>query len=67
MKRKKDYIDKNGFPKHGFETRVMEIFRPIYFSLLSGKNGLRGSKKRSIKTEFDRLINNIEKNLYRRF
>jgi len=62
-KRKKDYIDSNGFPKAGFETRVMEIFRPCYFSILSGKNKLRGSRKRSLKTEFDRLIDKIEKNL----
>jgi len=62
-RRKEDYVDKHGFNKKGFDSRVKEIFRPCYFAILDKKSGLTGNRKRKLNTENERLIKIIEKNM----
>lgn len=61
--RKDDYVDSKGRKKAGFDTRVMEIFRPCYFAIISKKNGLKGSRSRRITTQYNRLLKDIKKQL----
>ena len=58
-KRRENFVDSNGFPKDGFNTRVMDMFRPCYYAILSPKNGLKGNRKRRISTQYDRVMKNI--------
>ena len=62
-KRKDDYIDSNGIKKKGFDNRVMDIFRPCYFAILSEDNGLLGNRSRRITTQYNRVIKNIKKQM----
>lgn len=47
--------------KKEFKNRVREIYRPIYFAIISESNGLEGNKKRKFNTVYDRLIKEIER------
>lgn len=58
--RKDDYIGSDGVKKKGFDSRVMEIFRPCYFAILNKKNGLKGSRSRRITTQYNRLLKDIK-------
>lgn len=59
-KRKYDYVDINDFPKEGFDTRIKKIFRPCYFAIIDGKNGLTGNRKRTYTTELQKIIKAVE-------
>lgn len=61
--RKDDYIDSNGIKKKGFDNRVMDIFRPCYFAILSDNNGLLGNRSRRITTQYERVMKNIKKEM----
>jgi len=63
LKRKDDYTDDKGNKKKGFDSRVMEIFRPCYFAILDERNGLPGNRSRRISTQYGRLMNNIKKQM----
>jgi superfamily II DNA or RNA helicase len=59
-RRKLDYVDSNGKHKDGFDTRVSKMFRPCYFAIMSGKNGLTGNRRRKYRTELNRVIKAVE-------
>lgn len=61
--RKNDYIDSSGKNRPGFDTRVMEIFRPCYFAILAKNNGLPGNRTRRISTQYERVMKNIKKEM----
>lgn len=58
-RRKDDYVDSNGKQKDGFHKRVKRIFTPIYFAIIKDKE-LSGANRR-LETEYERIINQIEK------
>jgi superfamily II DNA helicase RecQ len=59
-RRKSDYIDNNGFPKDGFDTRIKKMFRPCYFAIINPKNKLKGKRRRKYETELNRVIDAVE-------
>lgn len=58
-KHKDFYVNKKGEKLRGFDSRVMEIFRPCYFSILDRNNGLLGNRSRKITTQYNRILKKI--------
>jgi len=58
-KRKNTYVDEFGVIKQGFQERIKQIYRPIYFAIIKHKE-LKGAHKK-LDTCFERVITKVEK------